>query len=116
MKKKQKIGIAAEESGPGFSEMKASALNDDLSSFDASLRNLPLQFGFSPLSWKEMTDVEILKKAGVWDIEKLRTTILMNTLFNANNKKLSRETLYYAEKMGAIAKEQFGSRKDHSCI
>ncbi len=37
-----------------------------------------------------MTDVEILKKAGGYDIEKMRTIMLMNSEFNMNNKKLGR--------------------------
>ena len=114
--RKQKGKTASEETAAGFSEMKAAAEDKDLSTFDAKLRNIPLRYGFSPEAWKEMTDVEILKKAGVWDVEKLQTIIMMHTQFNANNKKLGRNTLRYAEEKRAIAKEQFGSRKHHSCI
>ena len=63
-----------------------------------------------------MTDIEILKKAGVWDIKKLRTMILMHSMFNANNKKLGKEILAYVEKKMEIAKEQYDSRKEHFCI
>jgi hypothetical protein len=56
-----------------------------------------------------MTDVAILKKAGVYNVEKMRTILLMNAEFNMNNKKLSREMMVNAELHGEIAREQYGS-------
>ena len=63
-----------------------------------------------------MTDVEILKKAGVYDVEKMRTILLMNAEFNMNNKKLGREMMANAERHGKIAREQYGRRRHHQCI
>jgi hypothetical protein len=63
-----------------------------------------------------MTDVEILKKAGVYDIEKMRTILLMNSEFNINNKKLGRDIMNNAEKHGTIAREQYGSRRNHRSV
>jgi hypothetical protein len=63
-----------------------------------------------------MTDVAILKKAGVYDVEKMRTILLMNAEFNMNNKKLGREFIVNAELHGEIAREQYGSRRHHQCI
>ena len=42
------------------------------------MRSLPYQYGFSPHNWQTISDVEILKKAGVYDIEGMRTITLMN--------------------------------------
>jgi hypothetical protein len=60
--------------------------------------------------------VEILKKAGVYDIEKMRTIILMNSEFNMNNKKLGRDMMRNAEHHGTLAQEQYGSHKHHRSI
>jgi hypothetical protein len=60
-----------------------------------------------------MTDVEILKKAGVYDVEKMRTILLMNAEFNMNNKKLGQDMMNHAEKHGALAREQYRSRQNH---
>ena len=48
-----------------------------LNEIDTLFRQLPYQHGFSPDSWQRVTDVEILKKAGVYDVEKMRTIQLM---------------------------------------
>lgn len=58
-----------------------------------------------------MMDVEILKKARVYDVEKMRTILLINAEFNINNKLLSKEMMINAEMFKTIAKEQFSSRK-----
>jgi hypothetical protein len=39
--------------------------------FNATLRSLPAEHGFSPTAWQNITDVQILKKAGVYDVEKM---------------------------------------------
>ena len=111
--KRQKEQISSEPEGLTFSHYKASAQHPDLNQFDAMLRSLPYQHGFSPSHWQEITDVEILKKAGDYDIEKMRTITLMDAAFNMNNKQLGRDLLNHAEKHNALAREQYGSRKNH---
>jgi hypothetical protein len=54
-----------------------------------------------------------LKKAGVYDIDKMRTITLMDAAFNMNNKQLGQDLLYHAEAHQNLAKEQYGSRKHH---
>ena len=44
-----------------------------INEIDTLLRALPCRHGFSPGSWQVLTDVEILKKPGVFDVEKMRT-------------------------------------------
>jgi hypothetical protein len=63
-----------------------------------------------------LTDVEILKKTGVFDVEKMRTVQLMHAAFNMNNKKPCRDVMAFAEKHHALAPEQFGSRKNHQSV
>jgi hypothetical protein len=87
-----------------------------LAEIDRFMRNIPYREGFSPQAWQFITDVEIVKKAGVFDIKKMRTIQLMHAAFNINNKKLGRDMMSLAEKCKVIAPEQFGSRKNHQSI
>jgi hypothetical protein len=94
----------------------AGSQDDTINAVDTLLRQLPYQHGFSPDSWKSLTDVEILKKAGVYDVELMRIIQLMHAEFNMNNKKLGRDVMAFAETHHALAPEQFGSRKNHQAI
>ena len=78
---------------------------------DLKSRSIPNIYGFIPRKWKEITDVELLKKEGVYDIEKMRIITILNEEFNINNKKLGRDTMKIAEKHNMICKEQYGGRK-----
>ena len=110
---KQKESISSEPEGLTFSHYKAASQDAALNDFDACLRSLPYQYGFSPKQWQQITDVEILKKAGVYDIDKMRTITLMDAAYNMNNKQLGRDLMTHAEKLDNLAREQFGSRKHH---
>ena len=113
---KQKESVSSEPEGLTFSHYKAGAQDETINRFDALLRCLPYKYGFSPKHWQEITDVEILKKAGVYDIDKMRTITLMDAAFNMNNKQLGRDLMAHGEKLGNLAREQYGSRKHHqSC-
>jgi hypothetical protein len=114
---KQKETVSSDPYGLSFSHYKAAVQDDELNKFDSFLRNLPYKYGFSPSHWQNITDVEILKKAGVYDIDKMRTITLMDAAFNMNNKQLGRDLMNHAEKLNNIAREQYGSRKRHrSCV
>jgi hypothetical protein len=84
--------------------------------FDATLQLIPYQYGFAPAQWKQMTDVELLKKAMVYDVTKMRTILLMNSEFKINNKKLARDVMKQVEALDLIPCEQYGSRNtSHLC-
>lgn len=110
---KQKESVSSEPAGLSFSHYKAGAQDNDINQFDAALRGLPYKYGFSPKHWREITDVEILKKAGVYDIDKMRTITLMDAAYNMNNKQLGRDVMMHAESLNNLAREQYGSRKHH---
>ena len=114
--KKQKEGIASDPSGLLFSHFKAGIEDNVIAQFYATTRSLPYQYGFVPDNWKSMTDVAILKKAGVYNIEKMRTIVLMNSEYNMNNKKLGKEVMDNAEKNKTVAPEQYRSRKNKKSI
>ena len=114
--KSQKERTSAKSSGLTLSHFMAGCQNKTIASFNAAIRSLPYHYGFSPELWKQVTDVAILKKSGVHDVEKMRTIMLLNAEFNINNKKLGRDMMRLAESHSLIPCEQYGSRKDHECI
>jgi hypothetical protein len=99
-----------------MAEVKAASQDVILAAIDTHMRNLPYTKGFSPQSWQLITDAEILKKAGVYDVKKMRTIQLMHVVFNMNNKKLGCDMMRLAEACNILAREQFGSRKHHQSI
>jgi hypothetical protein len=111
--RKQRESVSSDPHGLSFSHYKAAAQDEINNEFDSTMRNLPFKYGFSPDRWRNITDVEILKKAGVYDIEKMRTISLMDAAFNMNNKQLGKDLMKHAEKLNNLAREQYGSRKNH---
>jgi hypothetical protein len=107
---------SAESTGLTMDHYAAGCEDPTLNEIDTLFRQLPYRHGFSPDSWKVITDVEILKKAGVYDVELMRTIQLMHSEFNMNNKKLGRDVMAFAERHKALAPEQFGSRKNHQSV
>ena len=107
---------SSEPTGLSFNRYKAASKDPTLAAFDATLRNIPYANGFAPNIWKNIMDVEILNKAGVYDIHLMRTIQLMNAELNLNNKKLGRDMMARGKDLKLIAKEQFGSRKQHQSI
>ena len=114
---KQKESTASDtKTGISFSHYIAGTQHPTIAEFDALNQSLPYQFGFTPETWKTISDVEILKKTGVYDIEGMRTITLMNSEFNINNKKLGRDMMQHAEQHHLLAPEQYGGRKHHRSI
>ena len=71
------------------------------------LAEIPFRTGFSPSRWKVATNVMILKKAGLFNIEKLRTLCLFQSDFNHNNKFMGKKLMEHSVDNGLIAKEQY---------
>ena len=111
--KRQKGGTASDSSTLAFEHYKTACQDKDLNAVDTLLRDLPTKFGFVPPSWLSVTDVEILKKAGVYDIEKMRAVQLFAAEFNITNKMIGKKVLANAEVCNEVADEQHGSRKNH---
>ena len=103
--KRQKERTAAESSGLSFSHHKAASENPTLAEMDRILRELPYKHGFSPEMWQSITDFEILKKLGVYDVEKMRTLQLMVAEFNMNNKKMGRDVMASTEEVHELPDE-----------
>ena len=114
--KKQKDKIASEPTGLSFSHYRSSIHDEDLVETDILLRGLPLELGFAPELWCNITDIEILKKANVYDVDQMRLIQLMDAEFNMNNKMIGRRMMHNAESLGLIPEDQYGSRKHHRSI
>lgn len=106
-------------SHPGihFGHMKAIDKHSPVAAkVHAILSDIPLQTGYSPKAWKECTNAMLQKKSHDIRPSKLRLVTLMDTTFNHNNKIIGKTIMKNGEKHGAIAPEQYGSRKRKSAI
>ena len=65
--KRQKENTGSDINGLTFSHYIAACEDKDIAQFDANIRSMPYQYGLSPTNWLQITDVEILKKLGVYD-------------------------------------------------
>ena len=92
---------------------KCCAFDPTLNEIDCTMRTAPLEFAFTPKKWLSLDDVEIMKKAGRININKMRLIMLMHPEHQINNKNIRRKVLANAEICNEVAEEQHGSRKNH---
>ena len=114
--KRAKEQTSSGKSGITFSHLKAGATCPEIAEFEAQMADIPYKSGMSPDRWKKALNVMLEKKKGNFRVDKLRAIVLFEADFNQNNKQLGRETMFTAEDLNAIAKEQYGSRKHFSAI
>jgi hypothetical protein len=107
---------SAEPSGLTMDHYAVGGVDESLNGIDTLLRQLPYRICFSPEAWQTITDVEILKKAGIFDVELMCTIQLMHAEFNMNIKKLGRDMMSFAESGRALTAEQFNRHKNHQAI
>ena len=69
-----------------FGHFKAATKCDTNALIHYALAEIPFRTGYSPTRWKEATNLMILKKEGVHQVDKLRTIVLYEADFNHNNK------------------------------
>ena len=98
---------------PSNAHHKCCTYNVTLNEIDCMVRSAPLEFGFTPKKWCSFDDVEILKKAGKHNIDKMRLIMLIHPQFQMNNKNIGRKVLANAGICNEVAEEQHGSRKFH---
>jgi hypothetical protein len=84
---------------------------NDAEAFADIMRSKPLE---TPAAWQLITDVEILKKSGVYDVEKMLTIQLMHAAYYMNNKKMGRDMMHFAEQSKILAREQYKSETPSS--
>ena len=110
----QPVKTAGEPSSLSFAHFKTASQHPVLNKIDTFLRTLPLTAGFSPRAWQTITDVQILKREGVYHVDKMRCIQLMSPEFQINNKMIGKRILAHAELAHAVSDDQHGSRKGHT--
>jgi hypothetical protein len=105
---------AKEKTGSGlvhFGHWKAGIQDEKIAKVQWRLTIIPPRHGFSPNVWQKATDVMILKKEGVLDLERLRTIVLYEADFNFLNKCIGRQVMDSAVRNGNMAAEQCAKPK-----
>jgi hypothetical protein len=95
---------------------KAGATSVILASCDSLFRAIPFATGLVPKQWLHLMNFAIEKSPGEIRVIMMRTIQMMNSEFQANNKKVGKAAMVYAEHHGLIPKGQCGSRKQHQAI
>ena len=92
------------------------AQDEQLAEMESSFLSIPLRSGYPYKSWFKGVDGTLLKKANSFQVDKLRTIVLFEADFNFINKAVSRKLARMAENKKSLAREQYGSRKNHRSI
>ena len=95
---------------------KAGATSNLLACCDTVFRSIPFATGFVPAQWCHLMNFAIEKKPGEIRVDLMRTIQMMNSELQANNKRVGKAAMRYAESHQLIPKGQFGSRKQHQAI
>lgn len=98
-----------------FGHFKAATKNSLNLLLHYALAEIPFRSGYTPERWKQASDLMILKKEGVNDVDRLRTIVLFEADFNHNNKFLGRAMMYHTVLNDMLAKEQY-STPGKKCI
>jgi hypothetical protein len=114
--RKAKVNTSCYPSALSFAMLQADASDNLTCDFECSMTRIPLKAGYSPIRWRKMLDVMILKWAGHTNLSNLRTIVLFQPDCNFAFKHVGRGMMKTAEATGALAPEQYGSRKRHRAI
>ena len=67
--KKQRAGTASEPTNLSFSHYIAAAYSPEASEVDAATRSVPYEMGWSSEDWEVISDFQLLKNLGVYEVE-----------------------------------------------
>ena len=115
--KKARERTASSISGLHFGHYKAAASSDLLSLLHASIIDSAFNRGYPLSRWTKGLSCMLEKEEGVIKVDKLRAILLLEADFNFATKLLvGKRMVETLEFDGALAEEQFGSRKQRSSI
>ena len=97
-----------------FGHFLAINKNPTLLAHLAKIVSIPLLLGFSPQLYQRMLVCLLEKKVGVIRADKMRAIWLLNAFYSLSCRILAKRTMDAAEKLGVLAPENFGGRKDMS--
>ncbi|CAJ1927568.1 unnamed protein product [Cylindrotheca closterium] len=95
---------------------KAGVESNLLACCDTIFRSIPFATGFVPAQWCHLLNFAIEKKPGKIQVDLMRWIQMMNSELQANNKRVGKSAMAYAEKHKLIPTGQHGSRKRHQAI
>ena len=101
---------AREDTGTGsihFGHFKAATDCKSNILFHYAMTEIPFRSGYTPKRWLKATNVMILKKEGITDIDRLRTIVLFEADYNHNNKFLGRHMMRHCIDNKLMAPEQY---------
>src|SRR5210317_476621 len=113
---KMKEDRGSEPHGLHNGHFKAALASPLLYHCDSMIRNIPLLTGFVPAQWTNLMNFAIEKKPGDFRPSKMRMIQLMNSEFQANNKKMGAASMQFAEEHHLIPAGECGARKKHQAI
>ena len=90
-----------------FGHFKAACQHERNLLLHYAMAEIPFRTGFSPERWHYATNVMILKKAGLYNVEKLSTICFFQADFNHNNKFLGRQIMNHAITNNLTTIEQY---------
>lgn len=91
--KKMKDKKASAFGTPGFNHYKTTSQFKDLNAINVFMVNSPLITGIVPKGWTHITDVQILKRININNVDKMRCIQLLDAEFNMINKRLGKKIL-----------------------
>ena len=112
--RKAREKTSSSPSGLHFGMWKVNATDPLLCELDTIMREIPFRTGYSLHRWRHGIDVELQKEHDNYNIERMRTIVLIEADHNMNNKLLGKRAMAYGEEHNALAPEQYGSRKNLS--
>ena len=98
-------------SGLHFGLFKANAKVLRIAAVQASQRNICFVTGMVLDRWTYCLDAILLKKVGNYNLEKLRTVVMLEPDFNMNNKKIGKDAMWNGTRCGIVSRENYGGKK-----
>ena len=90
-----------------FGHFKAACKSKDIINLHYKMAEIPFRTGYDPKRWRNATNVMILKKVGLYDIDRLRTIVLYEADFNHNNKYFGKHMMQHTINQNMLSKEQY---------
>ena len=98
-----------------FGHFQAALSHQTICLLHYAMAEIPFRSGHTLDRWKNASNVMILKKEGITDIDRLRTIVLFEADFNHNNKFLGRKMMEHTNNHNLLAVEQY-STPGKKCI